>query len=61
MGEDVANTQFATLLKGGKSYKEYVENEIKAIKDKQQAGTPVSYTHLIRKQSNYSGTQHDND
>ena len=29
MGEDVANTQFATLLKGGKSYKEYVENEIK--------------------------------
>lgn len=25
MGEDVANTQFATLLKGGKSYKEYVE------------------------------------
>lgn len=39
MGEDVANTQFATLLKGGKSYKEYVENEIKALKDKQQAGT----------------------
>ena len=35
MGEDVANTQFATLLKGGK----YVENEIKALKDKQQAGT----------------------
>ena len=31
--------QFATLLKGGKSYKEYVENEIKALKDKQQAGT----------------------
>ena len=39
MGEDVANTQFATLLKGGKSYKEYMENEIKALKDKQQAGT----------------------
>lgn len=39
LGEDVANTQFATLLKGGKSYKEYVENEIKALKDKQQAGT----------------------
>lgn len=39
MGEDVANTQFATLLKGGKSYKEYVENEIKTLKDKQQAGT----------------------
>lgn len=39
MGEDVANTQFATLLKDGKSYKEYVENEIKALKDKQQAGT----------------------
>lgn len=32
MGEDVANTQFATLLKGGKSYKEYVENEIKALR-----------------------------
>lgn len=31
MGSDTANKQFETLLKGGASYKEYLENEIKKL------------------------------
>lgn len=31
MGEDVANKQFASLLKGGASYKEYVESQIMSL------------------------------
>lgn len=38
MGEDVANTQFANLLKGGASYKEYIENQIQQLKDKKATG-----------------------
>lgn len=56
MGEDVANTQFATLLKGGKSYKEYVENEIKALTEKQKAGTITEgeSNHLISLNMQYN-------
>ena len=38
LGEDVANEQFKSLLQGGNSYKEYVQNEIKALKEKQKNG-----------------------
>lgn len=31
MGEDVANKQFASLLKGGASYKEYIESQIMSL------------------------------
>ena len=31
LGEDVANTQFANLLKGGASFKQYLENQIKSL------------------------------
>lgn len=31
LGEDVANTQFANLLKGGASFKQYLESQIKAL------------------------------
>lgn len=31
LGEDVANTQFANLLKGGASFKQYLENQIKTL------------------------------
>lgn len=39
MGEDVANTQFANLLKGGASFKQYLENQIAEMNQKKQAGT----------------------
>lgn len=39
MGEDVANTQFANLLKGGASYKEYIENQVQQLEDKKATGT----------------------
>ena len=39
LGEDVANTQFANLLKGGTSFKQYLENQIEAMNQKKQAGT----------------------
>jgi len=42
MGEDVANTHFASLLKEGSSYKEYVENQIQKLKDKQASGQTLS-------------------
>ncbi len=38
MGAEVANSQFATLLQGGNSYKEYVEKQIASLKEKQSAG-----------------------
>lgn len=38
LGEDVANEQFKSLLQGGNSYKEYVQNEIKALKEKKENG-----------------------
>lgn len=49
MGEDVANTQFATLLKGGSSYRDYVEKEIAKLKTKQADGvlTNGESSHLI--------------
>lgn len=31
MGQDVANKQFASLLKSGNSYKEYIENQLAAL------------------------------
>lgn len=39
LGEDVANAQFANLLKGGASFKQYLENQIEAMNQKKQAGT----------------------
>ena len=39
LGEDVANTQFANLLKGGASFKQYLENQIAEMNQKNQAGT----------------------
>lgn len=39
MGEDVANTQFANLLKGGASFKQYLENQIAEMNQKKEAGT----------------------
>ena len=39
LGEDVANTQFANLLKGGASFKQYLENQISEMNQKKQAGT----------------------
>ncbi len=47
MGEDVANTQFSTLLKSGTSYKDYVERQIQELKTKQTSGT------LTEGESNY--------
>lgn len=38
MGEDVANTHFKNLLKGGGSYKDYVEKEIQKLNDKKANG-----------------------
>lgn len=37
-GEEVANEQFKSLLQGGNSYKEYVQNEIKALTEKKNNG-----------------------
>lgn len=39
MGQEVADTHFATLLQSGSSYKDYVEKEIQKLKDKQSTGT----------------------
>lgn len=39
LGEDVANTQFANLLKGGASFKQYLEKQIAEMNQKKQAGT----------------------
>lgn len=39
LGEDVANTQLANLLKGGASFKQYLENQIAEMNQKKQAGT----------------------
>lgn len=39
LGEDVANTQFANLLKGGVSFKQYLENQIAEMNQKKEAGT----------------------
>lgn len=39
LGEDVANTQFANLLKGGASFKQYLEDQIAEMNQKKQAGT----------------------
>lgn len=39
MGEGVANKQFASLLKGGASYKEYVESQIQQLNLKKKNGT----------------------
>lgn len=39
MGEDVANIQFANLLKGGASFKQYLENQIAEMNQKKEAGT----------------------
>lgn len=38
MGEDVANTHFNNLLKGGNSYKDYVEKEIQKLNEKKATG-----------------------
>lgn len=42
MGADVANTQFAKLLQGGSSFKNYLENEIKKLNDKRASGKNLS-------------------
>lgn len=39
LGEDVANTQFANLLRGGASFKQYLENQIAEMNQKKEAGT----------------------
>lgn len=39
LGEDVANTQFANLLKSGASFKQYLENQIAEMNQKKEAGT----------------------
>lgn len=39
LGEDVANIQFANLLKGGASFKQYLENQIAEMNQKKEAGT----------------------
>jgi hypothetical protein len=42
MGSDVANTQFAKLIQGGSSFKDYLENEIKKLNDKRASGKNLS-------------------
>lgn len=39
LGEDVANTQFSNLLKGGASFKQYLENQMAEMNQKKEAGT----------------------
>lgn len=39
MGKDVADKQFSSLLREGNSYKDYVEKQIQALKQKQASGT----------------------
>lgn len=42
MGKDVADKQFATLLSSGASYKEFLDKQIKALKDKQASGQTLT-------------------
>lgn len=42
MGKDVADKQFATLLTSGASYKEFLDKQIKALKDKQASGQALT-------------------
>lgn len=39
MGKDVADKQFSSLLKEGNSYKDYIEKQIQALKQKQASGS----------------------
>lgn len=39
MGADAANTQFASLLQNGTSYKGYIESEIQKLNEKRASGT----------------------
>lgn len=39
LGENVANKQFEDLLKGGASFKQYLENQIAEMNQKKEAGT----------------------
>ena len=41
-GKDVADKQFATLLTSGASYKEYLDKQIQALKDKQTSGQTLT-------------------
>ncbi|MGL5949788.1 MAG: hypothetical protein ACRCZH_00015, partial [Cetobacterium sp.] len=49
MGKDVADTQFSNLLKGGSSYKDYIEKQIKELNQKKTSGslTEGEGNHLI--------------
>ena len=49
MGEEVANTKFSSLLKSGKSFKDYLEKEIAALNQKkgQSDLTEAETNHLI--------------
>jgi hypothetical protein len=42
MGANVANTQFAKLLQGGASFKDYLETELKKLNDKKASGQKLS-------------------
>lgn len=42
MGKDVADKQFATLLSSGASYKEFLDKQIQALKDKQTSGQTLT-------------------
>lgn len=42
MGKDVTDKQFATLLTSGASYKEYLDKQIQALKDKQTSGQTLT-------------------
>lgn len=49
MGKDVADTQFSSLIKGGASYKDYIEKQIQDLMQKQSANslTEGETNHLI--------------
>ncbi len=42
MGKEVADAHFATLLKDGNSYSDYVKREIQKLTDKQKSGVPLT-------------------
>lgn len=42
MGKDVADKQFSSLLTSGASYREYLDKQIKALKDKQASGQTLT-------------------
>ncbi len=42
MGTDVANTQFAKLIQGGASFKEYLEKEIAKLNEKRASGQALT-------------------